>query len=73
MNYQAFTNDSLTMYVAIRRLERFPLDLNREGYRGSLGRPNRIRFHRPQRRGVRDGEGVLERPAGAGRLDRRGR
>jgi ATP-dependent DNA ligase len=27
-------------------LERFPLDLNREGYRGSLGRANRILFLR---------------------------
>ena len=32
-------------------LERFPLDLNREDYRGSLGRANRIRFLGPQRRG----------------------
>ena len=32
-------------------LERFPLDLNREDYRGSLGRANQIRFLGPQRRG----------------------
>ena len=32
-------------------LERFPLDLNREGYRGSLGRANQIRCLRRQRRG----------------------
>src|ERR1700731_3976813 len=54
-------------------LEGFPLNLNREDYRGSLGRANQIRLLRRQRRGVRDGEGILKRPAGAGRLDRRGR
>ena len=32
-------------------LERFPLDLNWEDYRGSLGRANQIRFLGPQRRG----------------------
>src|SRR5450631_3887703 len=33
-------------------LERFPLDLNRKGYRGSLGRANQIRFLRRQRGGA---------------------
>ena len=37
--------------VERRKLERFPLDLNRKGYRGSLGRANQIRFLRRQRRG----------------------
>src|SRR3984893_4647419 len=34
-----------------RTLERFPLNLNREDYRGSLGRANQIRLLRRQRRG----------------------
>jgi transposase len=37
--------------AASDKLERFPLDLNREDYRGSLGRANQIRFLGPQRRG----------------------
>ena len=32
-------------------LERLPLDLNREDYKGSLGRANQSRFLRRQRRG----------------------
>jgi transposase len=35
----------------LQELERFPFDLNREDYRGSLGRANQIRFLRRQRRG----------------------
>ena len=37
--------------LVLAPLERFPLDLNREDYRGSLGRANQIRFLGPQRRG----------------------
>ena len=48
--------NELTEYVALvcrpdfwptrEWLERFPFDLNREGYRGSLGRANQILFLR---------------------------
>jgi hypothetical protein len=40
-----------TQAQMLRQLERFPLDLNREDYRGSLGGANQIRLLRQQRRG----------------------
>jgi hypothetical protein len=49
-----------TQAQMLRQLERFPLDLNREDYRGSLGRANQIRAATTAA-GARDGEGVLER------------
>ena len=53
-------------------LERFPLDLNRKGYRGFPRACKSDSVPPTTTAGVGDGEGLLERPAGAGRLDRRG-
>ena len=53
-------------------LERFPLDLNRKGYRGFPRACKSDSVPPTTPAGVGDGEGLLERPAGAGRLDRRG-
>ena len=63
-------------HISIRqyaRLERFPLDLNRKGYRGFPRACKSNSVPPTTTAGVRDGEGLLERPARAGRLDRRGR
>ena len=53
-------------------LERFPFDLNREDYRGSLGRANQIRVPPTAAAGEHDGEGIFEGPQGAGGFDRGG-
>ena len=53
-------------------LERFPFDLNRKGHRGFPRARKSDSVPPTTTAGVRDGEGILERPAGAGRLDRRG-
>jgi transposase len=47
----AFARNRFDVFTTLggNNLERFPLDLNREDYRGSLGRANQIRFLRRQR------------------------
>ena len=56
-------------YISI--LEHFPCEVNRKGHRG-ISSGAQIRFRSfVVNGGGRDGEGVLERSAGAGRCDRR--
>ena len=53
-------------------LERFPLDVNRKCYRGFPWARKSEFSPSDHNGGGGDGEGILKRPAGAGRLDGRG-
>jgi hypothetical protein len=63
---------SIVSQVTYKPLERFPLDVNRKCYRGFPWARKSDSVPPTTMAGLRDGEGILKRPAGAGRLDGRG-